>query len=175
MRRACVALVALLALGFGSGFTGSANAGVYVSFAQIAAGKLIIKGRTERSYTEVIMDGGRASARATRSGHFIIRAEYLPPDCTVTLSGEETVRKVILIAMCGPRGEPGPAGAPGAASGMQVNLRTVECSGPGCRGECPADEVVIAAHCPVPAPIRDGVASCLVEGARELQLVCLKR
>jgi hypothetical protein len=95
----------------------AARAEIRLRDATIAAGNLVVVGRTTSPNFMVVLDE-RYSVTADASGRFAFRIVYIPPDCIGTLrAGADTLR--FVVANCGPmgprgeKGERGPAGPPG--------------------------------------------------------------
>ena len=75
---------------------------------------MVIQGRTPAAKQVVTADGDRGTVTTGADRRFTLELNYFPANCTVTLKAGEETRDVV-IAMCGPKGEPGPAGPQGAA------------------------------------------------------------
>jgi hypothetical protein len=84
-----------------------AVAEIRIRDALIEGGSLIIRGRADPHATVVLDDTHMVTAG--RLGGFRFQVEYLPTSCIGTLRMGNQVRRVV-IANCGPRGEPGPKG-----------------------------------------------------------------
>jgi hypothetical protein len=102
----------------------AARAEIRLRDATIAAGNLVVVGRTTSPNFMVVLDE-RYSVTADASGRFAFRIVYIPPDCIGTLrAGADTLR--FVIANCGPvgprgeKGERGPAGPPGVPGALGV-------------------------------------------------------
>jgi hypothetical protein len=97
---------------------GPAYADITITDARIAAGSVVIDGRTAAAKQTVTPDGKEALAVTTGADRkFSLKLDYFPNNCIVTLKAGEDTRDVV-VSMCGPRGpagvgEAGPAGPAG--------------------------------------------------------------
>lgn len=81
--------------------------------ARIEAGDLRISGIVRKSGLVVVLDED-ISVIADKAGRFSFRLPYMPQNCVATLKVGDDEREVV-VANCGPAGQPGPAGQAGPA------------------------------------------------------------
>jgi hypothetical protein len=104
--RTAVLLSALLTIGSTlSGMSGASAAGIVVTDAKIASGKLIVSGTTPLAGQTVTIEG-RFAARSNAQRKFafaVSTASYLPNDCILDLTMPGSAVKA-TVADCGPSG-----------------------------------------------------------------------
>jgi hypothetical protein len=94
---------------------GPAYAEIQITDARIAAGDVVIQGRTAAAKQTVVPDGKENLAVTTGADRkFTIKLDYFPANCTVSLKAGDDSRDVV-VSMCGPRGPAGAAGEAGPA------------------------------------------------------------
>jgi len=87
--------------------------GLSIARAEIADGRLHLRGRTAVPGTKVAIAGTRFAQQSDNSGDFRFAVDHRTPDCRVTLR-TRTGTLGLMVANCGPRGKAGPAGKAGA-------------------------------------------------------------
>lgn len=77
-----------------------------IDLATIAAGKLVITGRTAARNIPVAIKGTRFRTRSDARRRFRFSVDYRTPDCRITLT-TNTGELELMIGECGPAGPPG--------------------------------------------------------------------